>query len=57
MHVHVHTPEGEAKYWLEPEIELAVNYGIQKRELKTIEKKINERENELKRAWKEHFKS
>jgi hypothetical protein len=27
MHVHIHTPEGEAKYWLEPEIELAVTSG------------------------------
>ena len=23
MHVHVHCAEGEARYWLEPEIELA----------------------------------
>ena len=23
MHVHIHSPEGEVKYWLEPEIELA----------------------------------
>jgi hypothetical protein len=55
--MHVHTPEGEAKYWLEPDIELAVNFGISQRDLKTIEKKIKEKENELKRAWKEHFKS
>jgi len=57
MHVHIHTPEGEAKYWLEPDIELAVNFGISQRDLKTIEKKIKEKENELKRTWKEHFKS
>jgi len=25
MHVHVHCPDGEAKFWLEPEIELAKN--------------------------------
>ena len=25
MHVHVHHAEGEAKFWLEPEIELAQN--------------------------------
>jgi len=23
MHVHVYSPDGEAKYWLEPDIELA----------------------------------
>ena len=26
MHVHVQHPTGEAKFWLEPEIELARNY-------------------------------
>jgi len=25
MHVHVHCENGEAKYWLEPQIELARN--------------------------------
>ncbi len=28
MHVHVHGTNGEAKFWLEPKIELAGNYGL-----------------------------
>ena len=28
MHVHVHSPQGEAKFWMEPEIELAKSYGL-----------------------------
>lgn len=28
LHIHVNHPTGEAKFWLEPEIELAVNYGL-----------------------------
>ncbi|CAO5008466.1 hypothetical protein MICAER10613_005880 [Microcystis aeruginosa] len=28
MHVHVHCAEGEAKFWLEPQIELARNYNL-----------------------------
>jgi len=28
MHVHIHHAEGEAKFWLEPEIELAQKYGL-----------------------------
>jgi hypothetical protein len=32
MHVHVFSPDGEAKFWLEPQIELALNKG-----LKTVE--------------------
>ena len=34
MHVHIYCGDGEAKYWLEPEIELARNYGLS---LATIE--------------------
>jgi hypothetical protein len=28
MHVHVAHTDGEAKYWLEPQIELALNQGL-----------------------------
>jgi hypothetical protein len=28
MHVHVSHPDGEAKYWLEPSISLAQNFGL-----------------------------
>jgi hypothetical protein len=28
MHVHVYCGDGEAKFWLEPEIELARNYRL-----------------------------
>jgi len=30
MHVHVYCAEGEAKFWLEPEISVANNYGLSK---------------------------
>ena len=33
MHVHVHGQNGEAKFWLEPHIELAQNYGLSQKEL------------------------
>lgn len=33
MHVHVYHAEGEAKFWLEPDVELAVNYGLNDRRL------------------------
>ena len=28
MHVHIHCGDGEAKFWLEPQIELARNYRL-----------------------------
>ena len=30
-HVHVFCPDGEAKFWLDPKIELAQNYGMNDR--------------------------
>ncbi|NUM81411.1 DUF4160 domain-containing protein [bacterium] len=55
MHIHVHTPDGEAKYWLEPLVELAVNFGIKNYDLKEIEIIIMEKQNEFKDLWKKHF--
>ncbi len=55
MHVHVHCVNGEAKYWLKPEIELAKNYRLSYRQLKQVEKIIKENYDELTRAWEKHF--
>jgi hypothetical protein len=55
MHVHVRTPDGEAKFWMEPRIELAMNKGIKKTDISAILRKIEEKEDEIKKAWKEHF--
>ena len=57
MHVHIVSGDGEAKFWLEPEIELAKNYHYTRKQLKDGEKIIEEHQNELIRAWQEHFGS
>jgi hypothetical protein len=57
MHVHSTCPDGEAKYWLEPQIELAKNYGLSKSQLKEIENIIKEHYGEFKSAWEKYFKS
>jgi len=36
-HVHVMSGDGEAKFWIEPDIELANNYGYSRQQLKEIE--------------------
>ncbi len=41
-HVHVRSPDGEAKFWLEPEIELAKSHGLPLRELKELEEIVEE---------------
>ena len=55
MHVHVHHAEGEAKFWLEPEIALADNYGLNRRRINTALGLVRRNQDELRRAWQEHF--
>ena len=40
MHVHVYCADGEAKFWLEPEIELARNFRLSRAQLQEAEKLI-----------------
>ncbi|PYS36795.1 MAG: DUF4160 domain-containing protein [Acidobacteria bacterium] len=54
MHVHVYCGNGEAKYWLEPETELAANYGLNRKELSDIERILGERKDEIIERWKQH---
>ena len=55
MHVHVYHAEGEAKFWLEPRLELAVNYGLSQRRLAGALRIVQEHEDEIRNAWKIHF--
>ena len=55
MHVHVMSGQGEAKYWLEPQLELAKNHKLSRTELREIEQIIEAHFNELKTAWNAHF--
>jgi hypothetical protein len=55
MHVHIYCGDGEAKFWLEPQIELARNLGLSRGQIKEVEQIIEAHYDELKRAWKDHF--
>lgn len=55
MHVHVQSSAGEAKFWLEPDIELAQNYGLSKRQLNLVLKLVKDHEDEIREAWNTHF--
>ena len=57
MHVHVISPDGEAKFWLEPDIELALNQGLSPAELNELKKVVEERQNEIREHWRRHFQS
>lgn len=55
MHVHVTSPAGEAKFWIEPHIELAGFYGVHQRHLNLIERLVRKHEDEIRDAWSRHF--
>lgn len=54
-HVHVISADGEAKYWLEPEVDLAKNHGLSSRALGRVEEIVRERREEILNAWNRHF--
>ena len=55
MHVHVHHADGEAKFWLEPRIKLAVNFGMNVRKVSEAQRLIRSHEDEIRAAWRDHF--
>lgn len=57
MHVHVYCGHGQAKFWLEPDIELAENKGLRSGEIGTAQKLIEEHSDEIRSRWQDHFRS
>lgn len=55
MHVHVVSPDGEAKFWLEPQIELALSKGYKSVELSELQRIVEERRDEIRDHWQRHF--
>ncbi len=53
--MHVQHATGEAKFWLEPRVELAENYGLSTRRLNTVLRMIQEHEGQILAAWRKHF--
>ena len=55
MHVHVASSEGEAKFWLQPRLELAENHGLPDQEISVVRKILERRSDEVRAAWRSHF--
>ena len=53
--MHVHHADGEAKFWLEPQIELAQNYRLNDRQIRAAEALVRKHEHDIRAAWREHF--
>lgn len=54
-HVHVQHSTGEAKFWLEPRVELARNYGLAETRVAEALRIVREHEHEIRAAWDRHF--
>jgi hypothetical protein len=48
-------PNGEAKFWLEPAIEVAQHTGLSRREISEAQRLVQEHENDIRSAWHRHF--
>jgi hypothetical protein len=57
LHIHVQSADGEAKFWIEPEIELARNHDLSEQDLRRALELIVEHEQEIRDAWRSHFGS
>ncbi len=55
IHIHVRKGLNLAKFWIEPEISLANNYGFLSKELGEFKVKIEENKALIKERWREHF--
>ena len=55
IHVHVTSEDGEAKFWLEPIISLAVYHGLSTKKLTEIQLIVEAHKNEIIKAWQKHF--
>ena len=54
-HVHVYCSDGEAKFWIEPALELADNHGLSAAQLAEVKRTVEERRDEIFDAWRKHF--
>ena len=54
MHIHVIYERNEAKFWLEPCVELAKNSGFSEHELNNIRKIVERNAEQFKKQYKEH---
>ncbi len=54
-HVHIYCPDGEAKFWLEPVIELAKNQELSAEQLTELRRIVEEKCNDILNAWRKHF--
>ena len=56
IHVHVAHPDGEAKFWLTPEVSVATSTGLSPRQLREAQAIVEAHIQEVQDAWHRHFR-
>jgi hypothetical protein len=55
IHIHVTHDRDTAKFWIWPEVNVAYNRGYSRHTLRRLSLLIEQRRDEIERAWHEHF--
>jgi hypothetical protein len=55
IHVHVAHPDGEAKFWLTPDVHLAVNIGLSPGQVRQAQAVVMAHLQDIEDAWRHHF--
>jgi len=55
IHVHVAHPDGEAKFWLTPQVLLATQTGLSAMQIRQAEAIVSLHLKEIQDAWHHHF--
>jgi hypothetical protein len=55
IHVHVSHPDGEAKFWLSPAVELAKQTGLADHVVSEARQLVTDHLEEIVDAWNKHF--
>lgn len=56
MHIHILSPDGEAKFWIEPVVALADYRGFSNRQITELKKVVEKHAQEIEKDWKKHFR-
>jgi Domain of unknown function (DUF4160) len=55
IHVHVSHANGEAKFWLTPEVHLATSTGLSSKQIRDAQQIVETHLHEVIHAWNRHF--
>ena len=55
IHVHVAHADGEAKFWLTPQVVLATQTGLSATQIRQAQAVVNAHLKEIQDAWNDHF--